>query len=399
MQRRKIIRFNCVGEGMNLGVLTGGGDVPGLNSAIKAIVNEAYARDWRVTGFRRGWAGPLNFNPADPDGTQDCMMPLTPDIVRGIDRTGGTILHTSRTNPSKLRGKDLPDFLKKEDRTNDDGTVDCTNHVLSVLEALKIDVMIAIGGDDTLSYAAQLHNEGAQMMCLPKTMDNDVFGTDYCIGFSTCVTRSVELINRLRTPAGSHERILVVEMFGRHCGQSALMAGYLADADRTLIAEVPFELEKVVELLREDRIRSTSDYAIVVVSEGASVEGKDVLETGSTDAYGHRKLGGIGQVVGDAVKQLTGINVMVQNLAYLLRAGAPDSVDLMVPKNFGTMAVRRIEEGKTGLMLSIQDGCYTTQPADISTKGERRVDVEAMYDLEAYRPRITNLFGMPMYLK
>jgi len=236
-------------------------------------------------------------------------------------------------------------------------------------------------------------------MCLPKTMDNDVFGTDYCIGFSTCVTRSVELINRLRTPAGSHERILVVEMFGRNCGQSALMGGYLANADRTLIAEVPFDLQKVVTLLKEDRMRSSSDYAIVVVSEGAYAEGEKVIEAGEPDAYGHRKLGGIGQTIGNAVRQLTGVNVMVQNLAYLLRAGAPDAVDLMVSKNFGTMAVRHIEDGKTGLMMAIQDGCYTTQPADISTKGQHRIDVEAMYDVETYRPRIANLTGMPMYLR
>ncbi|MGI9384341.1 MAG: 6-phosphofructokinase [Methyloligellaceae bacterium] len=384
---------------MHLGVLTGGGDVPGLNPAIKAVANEASARGWRVTGFRRGWAGPLNYNPADPEGSADWIMPLTPDAVRGIDRTGGTILHTSRTKPSKARPADLPKFLQEVLQAGEAGTVDCTPHILSVVEALGIDVLIAIGGDDTLSYAARLHGEGARTMCLPKTMDNDVFGTDYCIGFSTCVTRSVELINRLRTPVGSHERFLVVEMFGRNCGQSALMAGYLADVDRTLIAEVPFDLEKVARLLMEDRDRSASNYAIVVVSEGASVKGGTVLEAGEADAYGHRKLGGIGQVVGAAVKDLTGVNIMVQNLAYLLRAGAPDAVDLMVPKNFGTMAVRLIEEGRTGLMMAIKDGRYTTQPADISTQGERRVDVDAMYDTQAYRPRIASLDGMPMYLK
>lgn len=384
---------------MHLGILTGGGDVPGLNPAIMAIVNEACTRGWRVTGFRRGWRGPLNFDPANPETAQDNIMPLTPEVVQGIDRTGGTILHTSRTNPSNVALKDLPDFLKREEQASSDGTLDCTNHVLAVLDALKIDATIAIGGDDTLSYAARLHNEGARLMCLPKTMDNDVFGTDYCIGFSTCITRSVELINRLRTPAGSHERILVVEMFGRNCGQSALMGGYLANADRTLIAEVPFNLEKIASLLIEDRIRNTSDYAIVVVSEGAFVEGQKVIEAGEADAYGHRKLGGIGQTIGSAVKKLTGVNVMVQNLAYLLRAGAPDAVDLMVSKNFGIQAVRSIEEGKTGLMMAIRDGCYTTQPADISTKGKHRIDVEALYDVEAYRPRIANLIGMPMYLK
>lgn len=384
---------------MHLGILTGGGDVPGLNPAIKAVVNEAFARGWRVTGFRRGWAGTVNSNPHELESTASARMVLTPDIVRSIDRTGGTILHTSRTNPSRMSSSDLPDFLAHRAHASDDSTVDVTDHVLSVLNALEIDVLVAIGGDDTLSYAARIHSEGAKTMCIPKTMDNDVFGTDYCIGFSTCVTRSVELINRLRTPVGSHERYLVVEMFGRNCGLTALMAGYLADVDRTLIAEVPFDLDKLARLLGQDRAASTSNYAITVVSEGASVVDESVIESGTSDAYGHRKLGGIGDRVGASIKEITGTNVMVQNLGYLLRAGAPDAVDLMVPKNYGTMTVRLIEEGSTGLMVAVQNGCYTTQPADIGTKGERRVDVDSMYDVETYRPKIVNLDGAPMYLR
>ena len=384
---------------MHLGILTGGGDVPGLNPAIKAVVNEAFARGWRVTGFRRGWAGPVNSDPSDLEGTEDARMVLTPDVVRSIDRTGGTILHTSRTNPSRMRASDLPGFLSHRAASSDGGTVDVTDHVLSVLDALEIDVLIAIGGDDTLSYAARIHTEGAKAMCIPKTMDNDVFGTDYCIGFSTCVTRSVELINRLRTPVGSHERFLVVEMFGRHCGLTALIAGYLADADRTLIAEVPFELDKLARLLHGDRAGSTSNYAVVVVSEGASVADEGIMESGAADAYGHRKLGGIGHRVGAALKEITGVNVMVQNLGYLLRAGAPDALDVMVPRNYGTMTVRLIEQGSTGLMVAVQNGCYTTQPADISTKGERRVDVDGMYDIDTYRPRIAKIDGAPLYLR
>lgn len=384
---------------MHLGILTGGGDVPGLNPAIKAVVNEAFARDWRVTGFRRGWAGPVNSDPENLEGTRSARIVLTPDVVRSINRTGGTILHTSRTNPSRIRASDLPEFLNHGAASSDEGTMDVTNHVLSVLDALEIDVLIAIGGDDTLSYAARIHAEGVKIMCIPKTMDNDVFGTDYCIGFSTCVTRSVELINRLRTSVGSHERFLVVEMFGRNCGLTALMAGYLADVDRTLIAEVPFDFDKLARLLSDDRAGSTSNYAIVVVSEGASVVDEGVTESGPADAYGHHKLGGIGQRLGRSLKEITGTNVMVQNLGYLLRAGAPDAVDLMVPKNFGTMTVRLIEDGSTGLMVAIREGCYTTQPADISTKGERRVDVDGMYDVDAYRPRIARLDGTPMYLR
>ncbi len=384
---------------MHLGILTGGGDVPGLNPAIKAIVNESFARGWRVTGFRRGWAGPVNSDPDNLDGTQSSRMVLTPAVVRGIDRTGGTILHTSRTNPSVIRAADLPKFLSHGAPSSNDATVDVTDHVLAVLDALEIDVLIAIGGDDTLAFASRIHSEGAKVICIPKTMDNDVFGTDYCIGFSTCITRSVELINRLRTPVGSHERFLVVEMFGRNCGLSALMAGSLADADRTLIAEVPFDLDRLARMLTQDRANSRSNYAITVVSEGASVRGEDVMESGTGDAYGHRKLGGIGERVGQAMKERTGINVMVQELGYLLRAGAPDAVDLMVPKNFGTMAVRLIEDGSTGLMVVVEDGCYTTKPADISTKGKRRVDVDAMYDVDAYRPRTAELDGTPMYLR
>ncbi len=384
---------------MHLGILTGGGDVPGLNPAIKAVVNEAHSRGWRVTGFRRGWAGLVNSDPANLDGTQDARMVLTPDEVRNIDRDGGTILHTSRTNPSRMNPADLPSFLSQRKPSADSSTVDVTDHVLSVLDAAEIDVLIAVGGDDTLSYAARVHAEGAKTMCIPKTMDNDIFGTDYCIGFSTCVTRSVELINRLRTTVGSHERFLVVEMFGRNCGLTSLMAGYLADVDRTLIAEVPFDLDKLARLMSEDRDGNISNYAVVVVSEGASVAGESIIESGATDAYGHRKLGGIGHHIGDALKAKTGTNVMVQNLGYLLRAGAPDAVDLLVPKNYGTMTVRLIEEGSTGLMVAVQDGRYTTEPADISTKGERRVDVEGMYDVDAYRPKVANFDGAPIYLR
>ncbi|MEP4378989.1 MAG: 6-phosphofructokinase [Alphaproteobacteria bacterium] len=381
---------------MHLGILTGGGDVPGLNPAIKTVVNEADRRGWRVTGFRRGWAGPLNYNPADPEGSEAFIMPLSVKGVHAIDRTGGTVLHTSRTQPSKMRAKDLPEFLRTAAQSPDD-IIDCTDHVLSVFAALGIDVLIAIGGDDTLSYAARIHGAGMPTICIPKTMDNDVFGTEYCIGYSTCVTRSVELIDRLRTPVGSHERFLVVELFGRNCGQTALMAGYLAGADRTLIAEVPFDLDRATAFLTEDRRANPSNYAVVVVSEGAQVAGQDILESGDPDAYGHRKLGGIGQLVGEHLKQATGVGVMVQSLAYLLRAGAPDAVDQLVPRNYATMAVRCIEEGRTGLMMAVQDGHYTTAPADISTKGDRRVDVANMYDPEGYLPRIAALEGMPMF--
>jgi len=384
---------------MHLGILTGGGDVPGLNAAIKAVTEEATARGWSVTGLRRGWAGPLNIDPDNPETIKDWTLALSPEVVRDRDRNGGTFLHTSRTKPSATAVKDLPQHLRARHAAQpEDAKVDCTDHVLRVMEYLKIDVLVAIGGDDTLSYAARLHAEGAPTMCIPKTMDNDVFGTDYCIGFSTCVNRGVELITRLRTPANSHERVMVVEMFGRNSGESAFITGYLSGADRILIAEVPFDGDKVARLLAEDRARNPERYAVVVVSEGAHFEGGSIVESGVADAYGHRKLGGIGQDVGDVIKR-HGINVMNQNLAYLLRAGAPDAMDLMVGRNFGTMAVQLVDEGKRGLMMSIEDGQYTTKPADISTKGKRLVDVDMFYDPDQYRARIRRVEGLPMFLK
>jgi len=381
---------------MRIAVLTGGGDVPGLNPCIKAITEGALSEGWDVLGFRRGWAGPLNYNPDRPEESARYLLPLTHEQVRTIDRTGGTILHSSRTNPAKMKPSDLPDFLKG--LPVKDGKVDATTHVLRVLEALKIDALMALGGDDTLSYAARLHQEGFAVMACPKTMDNDVFGTDYCMGFSTAVTRSVEAIRALRTPTGSHERIGVVELFGRNCGETALLAGYLADADRTLIAEVPFDMEKLAALLTEDRARNPSRYAMLILSEGAQMKEGPIVEDGPEDAYGHRKLGGIGEMVGAEIERLTGIGVMNEKLAYLMRAGPADALDLMVSKNYGAMAIQLLKDGKRGLMMAIQGGRYTSVPVDTCIKGTRRVDIPALYDVDAYRPRIAAFAGKPMFL-
>lgn len=380
---------------MRIAILTGGGDVPGLNSCIKAITLNAAEQGWDVLGFRRGWAGPLAYDPAD--GHQDLMM-LTPETVRVIDRTGGTILHSSRTNPAKVKAKDIPGFIKAESLPHHGDTYDATPHILRVLEALKIDVLIAIGGDDTLSYAARLHQEGVTVMAAPKTMDNDVFGTDYCMGFSTAVTRSLEAIEALRTPAGSHERIAVVELFGRNSGETALISGYLAEADRVLISEVPFEIGRVAELLARDRAANPSRYAVLVLSEGAQMQGGEIVEGGEADAYGHRKLGGIGEMVGAEIQRRTGIGVLNQKLAYIMRSGPPDMLDRMVAKNYGTMVVQALVEKKRGLMAAIQGGKYTLVPIDTCVQGTRRVDVEAFYDPNAYRPRIAALAGKPMFL-
>ncbi len=382
---------------MKLAVLTGGGDVPGLNSCIKAVVTEAAQNDWEVVGFRRGWGGPLNYNP-DDDGPQErWLQPLTTDSVRTIDRTGGTFLHTSRTQPSKVKPGDLPAFLSAFD-TGDGSPVDCTPHILRVVEHLGIDALIAIGGDDTLSYAAHLHDAGLRVIAVPKTMDNDVFGTDYCIGFSTAVTRSVLAVDALRTPAGSHERIAVIELFGRNSGETALITGYLADADRTLISEVPVDIERLAELVANDRNANPSRYAVVVVSEGATMADGEIIESGQADAYGHRKLGGIGHAIGDALKEITGIATINQQLAYLMRSGPPDALDRMVATIYGQLAMQQLLAGRSGLMMALQDGNYTTVPANICVQGEKRVDVAELYDSQAYRPRVRHVLNKPMFL-
>ena len=381
---------------MHIGVLTGGGDVPGLNSCIKAIVEQAADRGWTVTGFRRGWAGPLHYNPDDP-ATHDAIVPLDPATVRVIDRSGGTFLHTSRTNPGAVRPSDLPAFLA-DLPVGANGRADATGHVLRVIDSLGIDALVPIGGDDTLSYAARLHREGVRVVACPKTMDNDVHGTDYCIGFSTAVSRSVEFIHALRTPTGSHERIAVIELFGRNSGETALLAGFLADADRVLISEVPFDIGRLAELLMADKRANPSHYAVVVVSEGAKMLGGETIESGEADAYGHRKLGGIGQQVGDALKAATGEGIIGQSLAYLMRAGAPDALDRMVATAYGTLAVQTLANGESGRMTALNGGRYTTVPIDACVTGVKRVDVDALYDLSQYRPVIRHVGDTPMFL-
>ncbi len=384
---------------MRLAILTGGGDVPGLNSCIKAVVMRAAANGWDVLGFRRGWGGPLHYNP-DDDGPQErWLQTLSPDIVRTIDRTGGTFLHTSRTHPGRVLADDLPEFLAGSKHAVAKGKLfDCTAHVLSVVEALQIDGLIAIGGDDTLSYAAHLHDHGLKIVAIPKTMDNDVYGTDYCIGFSTAITRSVDAITALRTPTGSHERIAVVELFGRNSGQTALISGYLADADRTVISEVPVDMDVLADLVRADRNSNPSHYAVVVVSEGSTIVGGEIIEGGAADAYGHRKLGGIGQHMSDFLTEKTGVATVNQQLAYLMRAGPPDSLDRMVATIFANLAMQQLEDGKSGVMMALRDGKYTTVPANTCVQGEKRVDVDELYDPSAYRPKVHYALDKPMFL-
>ena len=314
-----------------IGILTGGGDVPGLNVAIKAVAMRARNHDIDVLGLRRGWLSLLQIDPDVPASIDTWTMALPSDRVRTFDRTGGTILHTSRTNPSNMRPDDVPAFVRQEDRVvRPDGKVDCTRHVLRVLDHLRLEALIPIGGDDTLSFASRLHQEDFGVVAIPKTMDNDVFGTDYCIGFSTAVTRSVDAITNFRTSVGSHERIGVIELFGRNSGETSLFAAYLSDVDRALISEVPFDMERVIKLLVEDRGRNPSNYALVTISEGAHPKGGAVVESGEADAYGHKKLGGVGYMLAQEVKKRSGINIMYEQLAYIMRSGAPDSLDRMV---------------------------------------------------------------------
>ncbi|HSM44168.1 MAG TPA: 6-phosphofructokinase, partial [Acidimicrobiia bacterium] len=339
---------------MRIGILTGGGDVPGLNACIKAVVNRVADDGHEVIGIRRGWGGLARSNPEDSLSLEEYLVPLDPVVVRTIDRTGGTFLHTSRTNPSKVSQEDLPDFLASDNAG--EGPHDSTKHVLGVLEQVGIDVRNPIGGDDTLSYGLRLHDEGVPVIAIPKTMDNDVHGTDYCIGFSTAVTRGVDFIHRLRTAAGSHERIAVVELFGRYSGETSLITAYLSWVDRAVISEVPVDIERLAALLLEDQAENPSHYAMVTISEGATLKGGERLLSGEADAYGHRKLGGIGAVVGEMIRGITGRGIVYQQLGYLVRSGSPDSLDLMVAINYAVMAADLAVEGSSGRMVALRGG-------------------------------------------
>jgi 6-phosphofructokinase 1 len=381
---------------MRIGLLTGGGDVPGLNVAIKTVVREAARRGWSVLGLRRGWEALVRYDPADP-ATGAWLMPLTEERVRTIDRTGGTILHTSRINPARLPLAEVPPRMMG--RVSDGATsIDATREALDAIRALKLDALIAIGGDGTLRFGARLADEGVPIVTFAKTMDNDVYGTDMCIGFSTAVTRSVEAITALRTTAGSHERVLIVELFGRRSGETALMAGLLADADRTLIAEVEIDPQRLAEFVAADHAANPSRYAVVVVAEGARLKGGGEIEFGEADAYGRRRLGGIGEVLGNEIEARTGLDPIVQRLAYMMRSGPPDSFDRMLATGYATFAIELIEAGDFGRFCAIQGGRYVALPADTPARGERHVDVSSMYDAGAYRPRLRGMAGRPAFL-
>jgi ATP-dependent phosphofructokinase / diphosphate-dependent phosphofructokinase len=382
-----------------IGVLTGGGDVPGLNSAIKGIVSAAGDRNCEVIGIRRGWEGLTHVNLDDPISKNRYTLLLDRENTRKIDRTGGTFLHTSRTNPSKMKA--IPDNLKGIDFPKKESskgiTYDVTKQVLKNIEGLQIDCLISIGGDDTLSYSSTLNNLGVRIIAIPKTMDNDVRNTEYCIGFSTAITRAVSSIQRQRSTVGSHERVGIFRVFGRDAGYTALYTAYVTSI-RCAIPEFKFDLEKMINLLVDDKRSNPSNYCLVVLSEGAEWEGYAIREYGEADAFGHRKKANVGEDLGEEIKKRIKEELVISDLTYDLRSGEADFIDKMVATTFGNMAVESASQGKTGLMAAIAGGCYQMVPIPDSKLGPRHIDVETMYDTDQYRPRYSGKTGLPVFL-
>jgi 6-phosphofructokinase 1 len=382
-----------------VGILTGGGDVPGLNTVIKTVATRCFAEGIEMWGIRRGWQGIVEVDPSDLKSRAEYILPLNAEVVRTIDRSGGTFLHSSRVNPAKMSEASLPAHLKgRKFPADDKGRLNATEAVLAHLAKLGIDALVVTGGDDTLGYANKLHAAGFNVVGVPKTMDNDVPGTEYCLGFSTAITRSVELIHALRVPTGSHERIAVVELFGRNSGATALYTAYLAATDRCLISEVPFDVDRLCEKLMADQDRNPSRYSICVVSEGAHAIEGEIVQRGEADPYGHRKLGGIGLWLGDEIKRRTGRGTIGQSLAYLMRSGAPDVLDRMVATNFGNLAFELLRDGRSGQMAAVRGGRYATVPLAELGKGAQPVDFRRFYDADEYRPRVHRPEGLPMFL-
>jgi 6-phosphofructokinase 1 len=386
-----------------IAILTGGGDVPGLNPAIRAVTIRALREGYRVIGIRRGWAGLVDIvRDKGADNTNN-YQELTEEIVNRAGRTGGTFLHTSRTNPSNVKKSAVPEHLKDKFSAERN---DLTPEVLKNLDFLNVDYLIPIGGDDTLSYGVRLYKEGIHVIAIPKTMDNDVPGTDYCIGFSTCVTRTIALTNNLRTIAGSHERFLVLEVFGRYAGFTAMLPTLAGAANRCVIPEFQFDIEHLTELMSKDRLRNPSRYSIALVSEGATFKGGDVMFEGqTTDAFGHAKLGGIGDVVSSAMKELSPkfnsgktVDVVNQKLGYMVRGGDPDAIDSIVPMAFGNLALDLILKGIHGRLVVLKNGRYDNLPLDVVTASKKLVNVERSYDTDRYRPKYENFEMKPLFI-
>jgi len=393
-----------VNNGKNrIAILTGGGDVPGLNPAIRAVTVRALREGYEVVGLRRGWAGMIDIVREKDYDNSNNFQHLSEEIVNRAGRTGGTFLHTSRTRPSTVKADAVPEHLKVQYRGT---TNDLTPEVLKNLDWLGVDYLIPIGGDDTLSYAVRLHKEGVKVIAIPKTMDNDVPGTDYCIGFSTCVTRTIEMANRLRTSAGSHERLLVMEVFGRYAGFTAMLPTMAGAAHRCVIPEHKFSLDVLAEMLMYDRRNNPSRYAIALVSEGAMCEdGEMVWQSSTTDAFGHAKLGGIGDLVSAEIQKRTArynngkeVNIINQKLGYLVRGGDPDAIDSIVPMAYGNLALDLVLQGIHGRLVVLKDGRYGNLPLDVVTSTKKRVNVERFYNTERYRPHFKSFDMTPLFI-
>jgi 6-phosphofructokinase 1 len=386
-----------------IGILTGGGDVPGLNPAIRAVTIRARREGYRVFGIRRGWAGLIELRRDQNADNSGHFLELNEEIVNKAGRTGGTFLHTSRTKPSRVKKEDVPAHLA--DAYAEDVN-DLTPEVLANLDFLGIDYLIPIGGDDTLSYGVRLFQEGVKVVAIPKTMDNDVPGTDYCIGFSTCVTRTIEMTNSLRTSAGSHERFLVIEVFGRYAGFTAMLPTMAGAANRCVIPEHQFDIEVLAERLSRDRMRNPSRYAVVLVSEGATFKGGEmVFASQETDAYGHAKLGGIGDRVSAELKAQSAkynsgrpVNVISQKLGYLVRCGDPDAIDSIVPMAFGNLALDLILDGIHGRLVVLKNGRYDNVPIDVVTASTKVVDVDTFYHRDRLRPYYKSFAMKPLFI-
>jgi 6-phosphofructokinase 1 len=386
-----------------IGILTGGGDVPGLNSVIKSVVYRRTELGYEVTGIRRGWEGLTHVDLKDPASRSRYILPLNRENTRTIDRTGGTYLHSSRTSPTKMQ--QLPPVLQGQTFSSrqftkngvSDTVYDVTPAVLKNIEALGLDYVVAIGGDDTLSYAAELDRQGVKVIAVPKTMDNDVRDTEYCIGFSTAITRAMDAIERQRTTCGSHERIGIFRVFGRDAGYTALYTAYVTSL-RCCIPEYKVNLEHLLDILIADKRNNPSNYSLVILSEGAEWEGYTVKEYGPADAFGHRKKMSVAEDLSSEIKAGTGEETVVSDLTYDLRSGSPDFVDRMVAITFAGMAMDAVQEGKSGLMCTISSGCYAMVPIPDPKLGPRKVDIASMYNTERYRPIYNRKKGLPIFL-
>jgi 6-phosphofructokinase 1 len=381
--------------GHRIGILTGGGDVPGLNSVIKEVVYRGTENRCEIVGIRRGWEGLTHLNPDDPATKKRYIMPLNRANTRTIDRFGGTILHSSRTNPAKMKA--LPPFLSPEGFTQTKDRWDLTPHVRKNLEWLNLDYLIAIGGDDTLSYAAALDKIGVKVIAIPKTMDNDVRNTEYCIGFSTAITRAMDAIQRQRTTVGSHERVGIFRVFGRDAGYTALYTAYVTSI-RCCIPEFVVNLDKLIDLLMVEKHNTESNYVLVVLSEGAKWEGYTVQEYGEPDAFGHRKKASIAEALSTEISRRTGEESIVSDLTYDLRSGDPDFVDKLIAANFGNLAMDAVLAGKSGVMAALVEGRYSLAAIPDPALGPRKVDVANMYNTDRYRPNYSNKLGLPIFL-